>query len=218
MGLVNQACKRPLRPKTSSKRKKPKIKDLLYAPKPDSQRYPSHSCMSLSSRSRQWSQAAKKGGKNLLGISPAHKHSPVRLRDLLSLQHAHTPLMTDHILYKYTHLSVCQLHDGRLGNICGLPEHDIHPGSLSVSTLLWLHFRGCSGDCVFVLSAPVLQPSDVFEQPLPAGPKKIEFHISVPEVAAIVEGSGSAEPDEEERGKGSDSAFVRHRLLSHLIF
>nr|XP_020481202.1 RNA-binding protein 40 [Monopterus albus]XP_020481203.1 RNA-binding protein 40 [Monopterus albus]XP_020481204.1 RNA-binding protein 40 [Monopterus albus]XP_020481205.1 RNA-binding protein 40 [Monopterus albus]XP_020481206.1 RNA-binding protein 40 [Monopterus albus] len=35
--LVNQACKRPMRPKTASKRKKPKIKDLLYAPKPDSQ-------------------------------------------------------------------------------------------------------------------------------------------------------------------------------------
>ncbi|XP_069369046.1 RNA-binding region-containing protein 3 [Paralichthys olivaceus] len=76
MGLVNQACKRPMRPKTASKRKKPKIKDLLYAPKQDSQ------------------------------------------------------------------------------------------------------------------SAPVLQPSDVFEQPHPAGPRKIEFHISVPEVASTVEGSG----------------------------
>uniref|UniRef100_A0A8C4IIN3 RNA-binding region-containing protein 3 n=1 Tax=Dicentrarchus labrax TaxID=13489 RepID=A0A8C4IIN3_DICLA len=39
-----------------------------------------------------------------------------------------------------------------------------------------------------VLSAPALQPSDVFEQPHPAGQRKIEFHISVPEVAAIVEG------------------------------
>ncbi|XP_076577559.1 RNA-binding region-containing protein 3 [Chaetodon auriga] len=87
MGLVNQACKRPLRPKTASKRKKPKIKDLLYAPKPDSQ------------------------------------------------------------------------------------------------------------------SAPVLQPSDVFEQPLPAGQKKIEFHISVPEVAAAVEGSGPGQPDDEGRGE-----------------
>ncbi|XP_036934873.1 RNA-binding region-containing protein 3 isoform X2 [Acanthopagrus latus] len=85
MGLVNQACKRPLRPKTASKRKKPKIKDLLYAPKPDSQ------------------------------------------------------------------------------------------------------------------SAPVLQPSDVFEQPLPAGQKKIEFHISGPEVAAIVEGSGPGQHDDEGR-------------------
>ncbi|XP_031732577.1 RNA-binding region-containing protein 3 [Anarrhichthys ocellatus] len=83
MGLVNQACKRPLRPKTASKRKKPKIKDLLYAPKPDSQ------------------------------------------------------------------------------------------------------------------SAPVLQPSDVFEQPHPAGQRKIEFHISVPEAAAIVEGSGPGQPDNE---------------------
>ncbi|KAM9775478.1 RNA-binding region-containing protein 3 isoform 1-T2 [Syngnathus typhle] len=75
MGLVNQACKRPLRPKTSLKRRKPKIKDLLYVPKVDSQ------------------------------------------------------------------------------------------------------------------STPAMQPSDVFEQPNPAGPKKIEFHISVSEVAAKVDGS-----------------------------
>lgn len=54
-----------------------------------------------------------------------------------------------------------------------------------------------------VLSAPVLQPSDVFEQPLPAGQKKIEFHISGPEVAAIVEGSGPGQHDDEGRGKGS---------------
>lgn len=53
-----------------------------------------------------------------------------------------------------------------------------------------------------VLSAPVLQPSDVFEQPHPAGHRKIEFLISVPEVAAIVEGSG-----DEGRGKGSASLF-----------
>lgn len=53
-----------------------------------------------------------------------------------------------------------------------------------------------------VLSAPVLQPSDVFEQPHPAGQKKIEFHISVPEVAAIVGGSGPGQPDDEGRGKG----------------
>ena len=39
MGLVNQACKRPMRAKVSSKRKKPKLKDLLFAPKPDYQRY-----------------------------------------------------------------------------------------------------------------------------------------------------------------------------------
>uniref|UniRef100_A0A3B5A0G5 RNA-binding region-containing protein 3 n=1 Tax=Stegastes partitus TaxID=144197 RepID=A0A3B5A0G5_9TELE len=91
MGLVNQACKRPLRPKTASKRKKPKIKDLLYAPKPDSQ------------------------------------------------------------------------------------------------------------------SAPVLQPSDVFEQPHPAGPKKIEFHISVPEVAAIVEGGGPADEGEVAPGSSEEA-------------
>uniref|UniRef100_A0A669EKD2 RNA-binding region-containing protein 3 n=2 Tax=Oreochromis niloticus TaxID=8128 RepID=A0A669EKD2_ORENI len=84
MGLVNQACKRPLRPKTASKRKKPKIKDLLYAPKPDSQ------------------------------------------------------------------------------------------------------------------SAPALQPSDVFEQPHAAGPRKIEFRISAPDVAAAVEGSRPAQPEDDE--------------------
>ncbi|KAF7659295.1 hypothetical protein LDENG_00000350 [Lucifuga dentata] len=83
MGLVNQACKRPLRSKTASKRKKPKIKDLLYAPKLDSQ------------------------------------------------------------------------------------------------------------------STPALQPSDVFEQPQPTGPRKIEFHISVPEVGAIVEGSGPGHQGEQ---------------------
>ncbi|XP_061569106.1 RNA-binding region-containing protein 3 [Cololabis saira] len=83
MSLANQACKRPMRPKTASKRKKPKIKDLLYVPKPDSQ------------------------------------------------------------------------------------------------------------------SAPMLQPSDVFEQPNPSGPKKIEFHISVPEVASVEEGSGPGLPDDD---------------------
>ncbi|XP_076827310.1 RNA-binding region-containing protein 3 isoform X2 [Brachyhypopomus gauderio] len=36
MGLVKQPFKRPLRTKTASKRKKPKLKDLLFAPKPDS--------------------------------------------------------------------------------------------------------------------------------------------------------------------------------------
>jgi len=56
-----------------------------------------------------------------------------------------------------------------------------------------------------VLSAPVLQPSDVFEQPHPAGQRKIEFHISVPDVAAIVEGSGPGQPDGEGGGQCSDS-------------
>ena len=60
--------------------------------------------------------------------------------------------------------------------------------------------RGC-------LSAPgpVLNPSDVFEQPQPAGPKKIEFHISVPEVAAILDGGGpgpAAGPDPDSAGRG----------------
>ncbi|XP_055038732.2 RNA-binding region-containing protein 3 [Misgurnus anguillicaudatus] len=35
MGLVNQPCKRQLRAKASSKRKKPRLKDLLFVPKPD---------------------------------------------------------------------------------------------------------------------------------------------------------------------------------------
>ncbi|XP_039983469.1 RNA-binding region-containing protein 3 isoform X2 [Xiphias gladius] len=94
MGLVNQACKRPMRPKTASKRKKPRIKDLLYAPKPESQ------------------------------------------------------------------------------------------------------------------SAPVLQPSDVFEQPHPAGPKKIEFHISVPEVSSVVEGRGPGQETQSVEGRGVDEREV----------
>uniref|UniRef100_A0A3B4ABB6 RNA-binding region-containing protein 3 n=1 Tax=Periophthalmus magnuspinnatus TaxID=409849 RepID=A0A3B4ABB6_9GOBI len=40
MGLVNQACKRPLRQKASSERKKPRIKSLLFAPKAESQSAP----------------------------------------------------------------------------------------------------------------------------------------------------------------------------------
>lgn len=54
-------------------------------------------------------------------------------------------------------------------------------------------------------STPMLQPSDVFEQPQNAGPRKIEFHISVPEVAAILEGAGTSQGMEsasEGRGKG----------------
>ncbi|KAF3703355.1 RNA-binding protein 40 RNA-binding motif protein 40 RNA-binding region-containing protein 3 [Channa argus] len=92
MGLVNQACKRPMRPKTASKRKKPKIKDLLCAPKPDSQ------------------------------------------------------------------------------------------------------------------SAPVLQPSDVFEQPHPSGPKKIQFHILVPE--AIVDRSESGQEGMSEECRDAEEMEV----------
>uniref|UniRef100_A0A668AY07 RNA-binding region-containing protein 3 n=1 Tax=Myripristis murdjan TaxID=586833 RepID=A0A668AY07_9TELE len=55
-------------------------------------------------------------------------------------------------------------------------------------------------------STPMLQPSDVFEQPQPAGPRKIEFHISVPEVAAILEGeepaAGSSQEGTEADGFG----------------
>ncbi|KAF6716397.1 RNA-binding protein 40 [Oryzias melastigma] len=110
MGLVNRACKRPLRPKTASKRKKPKIKDLLYAPKPESQ------------------------------------------------------------------------------------------------------------------SAPALQPSDVFEQPNPSGPKKIEFHISLPEVAAEegkaeqqegVPSSAREEPASEGFGKLYPSAQASQQQEEH---
>ncbi|CAL1596585.1 unnamed protein product [Knipowitschia caucasica] len=39
-GLTNQPCKRPLKQKISSKRKKPRIKDLFFAPKADSQSAP----------------------------------------------------------------------------------------------------------------------------------------------------------------------------------
>lgn len=98
MGMVNQACKRPLRQKTSSKRKKPRIKDLLYTPKADSH------------------------------------------------------------------------------------------------------------------SAPVLQPSDVFEQPHPAGPKKIEFHISVSEVTNKTEAIGSSlEPQTEQREVNEADVVVSPR-------
>lgn len=56
-----------------------------------------------------------------------------------------------------------------------------------------------------VFSGPALQPSDVFEQPLPAGQRRIEFHISVPEVAAIVEGSGPGQQDDEGGGTSTYS-------------
>lgn len=123
MGLVNQACKRPLRPKTASKRKKPKIKDLLYAPKPDSQRYSTgtHACHSPYAQliARQHSQAAKKEDTNLQTINLPHKDSLAWLRDLL-YQHTHSlndrapALFLD---YKYTHLSVSRLRACELGNM-----------------------------------------------------------------------------------------------------
>lgn len=56
-------------------------------------------------------------------------------------------------------------------------------------------------------SAPVLQPSDVFEQPHTAGPRKIEFHISVPDVTGVVDGSGPVQEVQSDEGKGSHSLF-----------
>ncbi|KAK3571549.1 hypothetical protein QTP86_013179 [Hemibagrus guttatus] len=38
MGLINQPCKRPLRTKIAATRKKPKLKDLLFTPKPEPHR------------------------------------------------------------------------------------------------------------------------------------------------------------------------------------
>lgn len=72
-----------------------------------------------------------------------------------------------------------------------------------------------------ILSGPALQPSDVFEQPLPAGQKKIEFHISVPEVAAVVEQSGSDQRDDEGRGQcdGHNADFLtRGQMMEFLFF
>lgn len=61
-------------------------------------------------------------------------------------------------------------------------------------------------------SGPVLQPSDVFEQPVPAGQRKIEFHISVPDVAAAAEESGRGLQDDE--GGGTFTYFLP-AILNH---
>lgn len=72
--------------------------------------------------------------------------------------------------------------------------------------------------CVFpVLSAPLLQPSDVFEQPHPTGPKKIEFHISVPEVAAVVEENRPGQPDDESRDNGPGNHLELHTVYSDFL-
>lgn len=78
---------------------------------------------------------------------------------------------------------------------------------------------GCKGSgFVFVFaslstSVPALQPADVFEQPQPSGPKKIEFHISVPDVAAILEGLGQSQGAESaEEGEGRASTFPTFTL------
>ena len=54
----------------------------------------------------------------------------------------------------------------------------------------------------FVCSALVLQPSDVFEQPQPAGPKKIEFNIVVSET-----GEEKEEVKNEPKGKDLIKCF-----------
>lgn len=53
---------------------------------------------------------------------------------------------------------------------------------------------------VAVSSGPTLQPSDVFEQPVPAGQRKIEFHITVPDAAAGVEENGRGQKDDKDTG------------------
>lgn len=53
---------------------------------------------------------------------------------------------------------------------------------------------------VDVSSGPTLQPSDVFEQPVPAGQRKIEFHITGHEAAAGVEENGRGQEDGEDKG------------------
>lgn len=71
-----------------------------------------------------------------------------------------------------------------------------------------------------VFSGPALQPSDVFEQPLPAGQKKIEFHISVPEAAAVVEQSGLEQRDDEGRGQcdGYNADFLTRSQMKEFLF
>ena len=58
----------------------------------------------------------------------------------------------------------------------------------------------------------MLNPSDVFEQPQPAGPKKIEFHISVPDVAAILDGGApgpGVEPAQDNAGRGPPQYYLK---------
>lgn len=71
-----------------------------------------------------------------------------------------------------------------------------------------------------VHSGPALQPSDVFEQPLPAGQKKIEFHISAPEVAAAAEPSGSEQHEDEGRGQceGHNADFPTGGQIKTFLF
>lgn len=60
----------------------------------------------------------------------------------------------------------------------------------------------------------------MFEQPLPAGQKKIEFHISAPEVAAVAELSGSEQHDDEGRGQceGRNADFSTGGQIKTFLF
>lgn len=81
---------------------------------------------------------------------------------------------------------------------------------LSRSGVRFFFYCGCILKLLIVSSvpsAPVLQPCDVFEQPHPAGPKKIEFHISVPEATSTVERSG---PGQEESADGVQGKVFLH--------
>uniref|UniRef100_A0A8C2XAT6 RNA-binding region-containing protein 3 n=1 Tax=Cyclopterus lumpus TaxID=8103 RepID=A0A8C2XAT6_CYCLU len=69
-----------------------------------------------------------------------------------------------------------------------------------------------------VLSAPVLQPSDVFEQPHPAGQRKIEFHISVPEAAEEeAEGFGKLYPSAQASQQEEEHSDEEQELPSDVV-
>lgn len=108
-----------------------------------------------------------------------------------------------------THTSVSlSLSRCELGNIRGWPEHNIQ--TLKPLRSQFFFYCGCILKLLIVSSvpsAPVLQPCDVFEQPHPAGPKKIEFHISVPEATSTVERSG---PGQEESADGVQGKVFLH--------
>lgn len=63
---------------------------------------------------------------------------------------------------------------------------------------MWVPPIEISSACVS--SGPALQPSDVFEQPVPAGQRKIEFHITVPDAGAGVEESGRGLKEDQDTG------------------
>ncbi|XP_078075164.1 RNA-binding region-containing protein 3 isoform X2 [Mustelus asterias] len=55
-------------------------------------------------------------------------------------------------------------------------------------------------------SHPAVPPSEVFDQPQPHGPKKIEFHISV-DVNSFLEGGGEQRPEPHENSESQNSGF-----------